>query len=171
LDSLFVAPHGRSHQDNGAIHPLVLYPIPWPVSSRIRRSCESPHSPRKVRQAPTVAAASPPNNDRIPESTRRGARTIFPDPPRAADLPPPQHLTNPMQQAHDDGHSEHHTDHSKHMLVPSQLGVDRQDWPVVEPAAMALFVLRPLRPELSPAVGAMGPPGAAAPRPVALVKK
>ena len=75
-----------------------------------------------------------------------------------------------MQQAHDDGRSEHHTDHWKHILVPSQLGVDRQDRPVaVVPAAMAVFVFRPLRPELSSAVGAMGPPGAAAPRPEALV--
>lgn len=55
----------------------------------------------------------------------------------AADLPPPQHLTNPRQQSQHDGRSQHRGHHRKYGHVLAQLGIYRPDRPVVQPAAMA----------------------------------
>lgn len=74
-----------------------------------------------------------------------------------------------MQQSQNDGRGEHDVDHSKHVLMPSQLGMYRQNRPPVQPAAMAVFVLRPTLEELCAAVGALRRPGSAPPRGVAFV--
>jgi len=74
-----------------------------------------------------------------------------------------------MQQAHDDGRSEHHAYQWEYVLVPSQLGMYRQNRPPVLVATMAVFVFRLLRRELGTTGGALGGPGAVAPRPVALI--
>jgi hypothetical protein len=97
FDSVIVGSHCSSHQGNGAIHPLVLYPIPHQLQAVSPRVIRSPNARASSSQAPPAADASPPNNDQIPASTRRGAHYLFPGPPCAAHLLPPQGLPDPMR--------------------------------------------------------------------------
>jgi len=71
-----------------------------------------------------------------------------------------------MPQAHDDGRDKDRARDRKQVLIPPQTAMHKEDGPPFLPAAMAVFVLRPLRRELCAAVC---PPGPAPPRPVALV--